>query len=269
MAITFPTGSLKIPSGITALPSGTKRPAFGTLYGYDAQQGGGGGSTVTRQSDIVHWWKFDEDLDDSAGSVTLTSAEGTFSSSNKKFGTHALDLDGVDDYAYSGDGDITDLASAYTLSCWMRPEATSGTLPGVLNVTAYSGVGGSITTNGCGMTHHATKVRYYHALTSGQEGYSGGTDSALVVDRWYFIAITHDGSNSQYWLADATDGDSTVTQMSTTDTGGSIRGSLDRIFIGYTGYAYTNGQFDDVRNYNVALSEAELNEVYNGGDGDF
>tara|TARA_B100001146_G_C16109192_1_gene402853 strand:- start:629 stop:919 length:291 start_codon:yes stop_codon:yes gene_type:complete len=43
MSITFPTTNLKVPSGLTALPSGVKRPAFGTLYGYDAQGGGGGG----------------------------------------------------------------------------------------------------------------------------------------------------------------------------------------------------------------------------------
>lgn len=40
MSITFPTTDLKVPSGITALPSGMKRPAFGTLYGFDAQGGG-------------------------------------------------------------------------------------------------------------------------------------------------------------------------------------------------------------------------------------
>ena len=42
MSITFPTTDLKVPSGITALPSEMKRPGFGTLYGFDAQGGGGG-----------------------------------------------------------------------------------------------------------------------------------------------------------------------------------------------------------------------------------
>jgi hypothetical protein len=40
MSITFPTTDLKVPSGITALPSEFKRPGFGTLYGFDAQGGG-------------------------------------------------------------------------------------------------------------------------------------------------------------------------------------------------------------------------------------
>jgi hypothetical protein len=46
MSITFPTTNLKVPNGFTALPSGLKRPAFGTLYGFDAPQGGGGSSPV-------------------------------------------------------------------------------------------------------------------------------------------------------------------------------------------------------------------------------
>jgi hypothetical protein len=39
MSLQFPTTDLKKPSGITAIPSGLKRPAFGTLYGFDAQGG--------------------------------------------------------------------------------------------------------------------------------------------------------------------------------------------------------------------------------------
>lgn len=36
MSLTFPTTTLKKPSGLTAIPSGFKRPSFGTLYGFDA-----------------------------------------------------------------------------------------------------------------------------------------------------------------------------------------------------------------------------------------
>jgi len=42
MSIGFPSAT-SAPSGLTALPSGLKRPAFGTLYGFDASGGEGGG----------------------------------------------------------------------------------------------------------------------------------------------------------------------------------------------------------------------------------
>lgn len=47
MALTFPTASLKKPSGVTAIPSGLKRPAFGTLYGFDAQGEATSGFNIT------------------------------------------------------------------------------------------------------------------------------------------------------------------------------------------------------------------------------
>jgi hypothetical protein len=52
MSITFPTTNLKVPSGITALPSGMKRPAFGTLYGFDAQGGDAGGGGIENEYSV-------------------------------------------------------------------------------------------------------------------------------------------------------------------------------------------------------------------------
>ena len=43
MSLTFPTTTQKKPSGLTALPNQMKRPAFGTLHGFDAQGGASSG----------------------------------------------------------------------------------------------------------------------------------------------------------------------------------------------------------------------------------
>ncbi len=43
MSLTFPDATTKKPSAITGLPSALKRPAFGTLYGFDASGVGSGG----------------------------------------------------------------------------------------------------------------------------------------------------------------------------------------------------------------------------------
>ena len=51
MSISFPS-TLSKPSGITASPSGTKRPAFGTLYGFDSSGGEGGGGAFTNQYSV-------------------------------------------------------------------------------------------------------------------------------------------------------------------------------------------------------------------------
>lgn len=82
MSITFPTTDLKVPSGITALPSGMKRPAFGTLYGFDAQQGGGG--------------------------------EVAFSN------TYSVQFDGTNDYASIPADSAINFSGDMTLSLWVK-----------------------------------------------------------------------------------------------------------------------------------------------------
>lgn len=59
MSLTFPTTTQKKPSGLTALPNKFKRPAFGTLYGYDAA-GGVVESAAPTADDVLAenptWW---------------------------------------------------------------------------------------------------------------------------------------------------------------------------------------------------------------------
>jgi len=45
MSLTFPSTSLKKPSGLTEIPNGLSRPAFGALYGFDSGGGAGGGAS--------------------------------------------------------------------------------------------------------------------------------------------------------------------------------------------------------------------------------
>lgn len=83
MSITFPTTDLKVPSGITALPSEMKRPAFGTLYGFDAQQGGGGEASG-----------FNIDVRDTEANIFARTGDAT--------GVIAYGTDTEDLYVYDG-----------------------------------------------------------------------------------------------------------------------------------------------------------------------
>tara|TARA_R110002110_G_scaffold91052_1_gene236669 strand:+ start:217 stop:495 length:279 start_codon:yes stop_codon:yes gene_type:complete len=83
MSITFPTTDLKVPSGITALPSAVKRPAFGTLYGFDAQGGGGGVASG-----------FNIDVRDTHANILARSGDAT--------GVIAFGTDTEDLYVYDG-----------------------------------------------------------------------------------------------------------------------------------------------------------------------
>jgi hypothetical protein len=88
MSLTFPTTTLKKPSGLTALPSGFKRPAFGTLYGFDAQ-----GAT--------------DDSGGGGGGAFANTLSGSF--------------DGTDDYLQLGNGILTALSgTTYSISMWYK-----------------------------------------------------------------------------------------------------------------------------------------------------
>jgi len=89
MSVTFPTTDLKVPSGITALPSGMKRPAFGTLYGFDAQGGAGGGGP-------------------------------SFSNGS------SVDFDGVDDYMSVAANASLDTTGDWSFSCWFYADDLGG-----------------------------------------------------------------------------------------------------------------------------------------------
>ena len=221
-------------------------------------------STVTNQDDLVGWWKFDGDGTDEIGSADLTLYnDAGFNASTKKFGTHALELDGTSDYASTGNGDITALASAYTFSVWFRLTDTGGLLPGVVGFHVST-----TPTNGTAVEilQHGGNVRFYHAATSDQNLTSGGTVSA---DKWYFVAQTWDGSTISYYYADADTPDAATT-LKGTDSADNVQAGVDTLIVGRSQWAYSKlGQYDDLRLYNVALSKSKIDEIYNGGDGDF
>jgi len=92
MSISFPS-ALSKPSGITASPSGTKRPAFGTLYGFDSSGGEGGGDSGSDDGPFTYR------ITNSGGDFTLRTrsvgasydvdwGDGTSESSTNRFLTH-------------------------------------------------------------------------------------------------------------------------------------------------------------------------------------
>lgn len=78
MSLTFPTTSLKKPSGLTAIPNRLSRPAFGALYGFDATGTSG----------------FNIDLRDTHANIIARTGDAV--------GTIAFATDTYDLYVYDG-----------------------------------------------------------------------------------------------------------------------------------------------------------------------
>ena len=141
------------------------------------------GRTLFRPSDIptnlVGYWKFNNDATDSSTSGYNLTGTGTptyntpdYWSSGEKY----VDYNGSSQYhsiAHASCPNLALSASAYTVSCWIKPETVSGT---IYLASKFSGTHGwsIIIANGV--------VKAYHVSSE-----VGASATSLVANRWYHI----------------------------------------------------------------------------------
>ena len=234
-------------------------------------------SAVTRQDDLVHWWKFDEtsgttsvdSINPTDSNLEMTLTNATLDSSGMN-GYCAL-FDGTSDYAGTVNGAVTDVDKddPYTLCGWIRQNAAQSGLK------VMFGLGLSPTNvgqNGPWFTTNTNKVRGYHSDASSWRDVT--TSGAIDAEAWYFVAMTWDGSTGTgnlkgYIGKVGTDSTISSTYDTANISSGGPAADPDSAFAGYGSYGYFNGRVDDFRFYNVELSIDEINDIYNGGDGDW
>ena len=166
MSISFPS-ALSKPSGITALPSGTKRPAFGTLYGFDSSGGEGGGASFSN------------------------GFSGSF--------------DGTNDVASLADtGVAVNSQSAYTFSAWVKIDTVVDNMS-PFEVRGGNDTNDWTYNNWFRIRSSGDNFQWYHSLTS--NGYSinaatltGAGLSALTTGQWYHFMVTWSGSETKTYV---------------------------------------------------------------------
>jgi hypothetical protein len=221
-----------------------------------------GGGEVTRQDDLIHWWKFDETSGataaDSVGGVELTLDPAPSYVAGKN--GNALDFDGVDDMARSDAGAITEssMASGYTLASWVYFDAIVASYQSVWHLEYGSDAFHLL----CALqsTHH----NIYHAKDVGNAGLWGL--ATFAAGQWYHIAQTWDGSTVRLY--------SNAVELkniaASTFRAGDLMITIGRYQNAAGAYSYpVNGKIDDFRIYDVALSASEVGDAYGSGSGDW
>ena len=211
-------------------------------------------STPNITNGLVGWWKFDEAngttaIDSSGsgnnGSITGSTTWGTakvnngltFSATNGKFATGTNSILNTD---------------IHTISFWFRMNANSG---GWQQVLAYRPAG---TDRSPGIwTHNSSNClhwRYDPSNTGTECAGPNGENSYFTIGEWYHIVGIKNGSTFSFYV----DGKK-KTQINIANPKSSGPASVE---MGQTAYGAAIMSLDDVRIYNRALSDSEVENLY-------
>jgi len=198
------------------------------------------------QADLVGHWRFDGNLDDSAG-----EAHGTFNGGSPAYVTgsigQGIEFDGVSHFVHLPSAN----PSAYTITLWVRPARTDAA--SVIVRTSGSGP----------TTHWSHQLRinpegaFHHYLWVGSERHVAGT-TLVEADVWYHVAIAA-ANNGPMQLYVNTEEDA-----ASTDVAGTLWGDGDRYYVGSNsghGMGWFQGVVDDVQIYDSILTADEIGRI--------
>lgn len=220
----------------------------------------------------IGYWKFDEGEGETAydysgngnngtvyigsgGSQTSTSTAWSNGSAGKINGS--LNFDGTDDYINAGNDSSLDITDSITISAWIKPAVTSS-----WNTVVVKGGWSS--------------AYWMNVRNNYLQVYLDGVVDAFIDDTtpigtgsWRHVAITYDKDGGPNNLKLFVDGKNV---KSGTYTGTITSVPSKSLYIGRDGStgAYTfDGQIDEVKIWNYALTPEEVKRQYNAGFGTY
>lgn len=218
-------------------------PEIAAVQGYDPAV------TMLLHMDESSWHGVTGEVADIAGGNNGTAYGGANTAEGGKFG-RAGSFDGVTDYVRVPTSDGVNPTEAITVSLWAKSDTTNwnaaGTLASKRNAYMLYPVSGS------------SEIRFY-VYTTLQWYYTAYTPS-IDITQWHHYAGTYDGSEIRLYIDGAPVGTPTLR------TGG-INADPGDLYIGRDDgqSSYFNGMIDDIAIYDIALSDAEVQDLYTQG----
>ena len=223
-----------------------------------------GHSDAIISNGLVGYWTFDgpsidwhtntvADMSGQGNTGTLISMSTTSSPTPGKIG-QALNFNGSSNYIDLGMPFSLVISNAITLSVWEKSSV------GNVQQSMISRWGGSssyslVKNFATGGTPNEVKF-----LVSGTSNVRLDASATLDDGKWHLVTATYNGAIQAIYV----DGTLVASQESTgsiTDNGGPV--TIGNQWV--TSDQYFNGQLDDVRIYNRALSASEIKQLYNAG----
>ena len=204
---------------------------------------------VSIPTPVAHW-RFDGDADDSAGSSNGSARNGASFTTAASVGTHALSLDGSDDHV-----DLASHASSFPLgnaarsvTGWFRADAGN-------QRQTFLTYGPNV--EGKRLSIAADRTQAVVAVS----GHAWGVNNLSLADGWHHVAVTFAGGRSDEFSI-YLDG-----ALQSAATLGGVRRQVDTrtgtaaIGRNVGGTAHYDGDIDDVRLYDHALSAEQVRAI--------
>ena len=203
--------------------------------------------------DLITYYKFDADADDSHSSNDGTVNGATLTTGDGGLIDEAYDFDGTNDNIDSN----YDFGTVYTLSLWAYFE-TWDKFRAVCGIQDETGSAGTREFNLAHTASNTVKVQYYNS----SNGVAGDVSGTIAENAWNHIVLTRSGNNIELWVDNSSQGtDSTATKNNPARS----------MVFGWNGHnnnnQFFNGLIDEVGIWDVVISDAQVGELYNSGAG--
>lgn len=192
---------------------------------------------------LVAYWKLEGNSNSTVGSYNGTDSNVTYNSSNGKFGQGA---------GYNGTNSKTTITGSpvtgtgnFTVSAWIKSTMT---------------VRGEVL--GFGGINNTNQVFLYldsdGKIKLGKEAVAGAASAVLVNDgQWHHVAATCTSGTIQMYVDGVASGSTSAVSPNPAN---------NNTYIGYghttSDFGYFNGAIDDVAMFNVALTAAQIKDIY-------
>ena len=227
-----------------------------TLYGDELSDQ----SNSTFMNGLVGHWAFDETSSTVASDATsnhsgsLTNMPSNPWTTGQRNG--ALTFGGFNDRVIVNDSAEFDITDTLTLATWVKADAFKLGDGLIVKGTTNIPYGLDLRSDG-----RLIFQANYGSVAGGSGSATWSSNTALTAGQWHHVAVTYDGSNVQFYLDGQLDGTHQANVTFGTNNEALVLGA------DLAGGSHFDGDLDDARVYDRALTAEEVGQLFTGESG--